>query len=227
MAVGYRGYLKGTDAGASTQASVNIAAISGTVVNDLGLVVISRSSTGTVLTGGAPSGWTLLQAHSSTYRHEFWAKILDQNDLTTSLLWTYSANIKTLCTAAVYSGCKINTTAKNTFATGSGTTVGSGSITSTNPWLVQLLNEYYASSQILLSTLSGYTERFDGEGSTSSCFWHSMTDTNNTWVSGACNPSFTCSSSTYRGGFNVELVAWTPPTTTGISLYNITGFFGM
>lgn len=203
MAIGFVNYVTGTTSSSSATAVLDLS--SGFSVNDVAIVVISRSAT--VAPSGTPSGWSLLQSDLSTYGVWVYAKKLASGDLISNLTWTWAAATKTLIQASVYSGCDTTTpwgtSVKGTYGTASGTTCDCGTSSYSNPWVVAVCSCYSTTSKTY-SALTGWTERRD-YGTTSPDFWQLLADTNGTWGGGTCAPDFTISSSTYRGGYLVPL----------------------
>jgi hypothetical protein len=222
MAIAWARYVDGTTSSGSTTAAVNLGSCS---ANDLVFVLISRAST-TANSAISNTGWQLLQSHSSTHGRWLYYKRLEQSDLTT-VTWTFGASsVRTLAHAACYTGAAVRSSAKNTFATAAGTSCDCGSITSTQPWLVQFASGYSTSSRSYTAQAS-WPERRDNGGTTPD-LWNLICDTNGTWSSGASNPSFVYDSSatcTYRGGFQVELENWTAPAT--FDPMGMAGVFGI
>jgi hypothetical protein len=200
MAIAFSRYVDGTASASSTTASVDLSPCS---AGNLAFVLVSRDNHPTPTT--TPSGWTLLQSHTSAYDAGIflYAKELVSGDVGVAT-WTWASSVKCLATAAVYTNAAIVSSAKGTLVTGEGTTADCGSITSSNTWLAQFCSGY-TDHAITYDALSGYTERRE-HGSTTPMFWQLCADTAGTWVSGACAPDFTCTNGAFwRGGFIVEM----------------------
>jgi hypothetical protein len=201
--VAHQRYIDGTASSSSSSAAVDLSSCS---AGELAFVLISRAAA--VAPNSVPSGWQpVTDPNLSTYGQWLYYKILEAGDLTT-VTWGWASSAKTLAKASIYAGHDpanpIATAAKGSYATGSGSTVDCGSVTTDRPMVVAFCSAYSTSSRSY-NALSGWTERRD-HGNTSPDFWHLLTDTAGAWGGGECAPDFTLSgTATYRGGFLVAI----------------------
>lgn len=199
--------ILGTSSAASTTAAVDLSSRS---VGEYALVLISRADTSTP--SSTPSGWTLLQSHSSTQAAFLYGKVLESGDIGT-VTWSGYNSVRTLVRATLYGGIDpttpVEASTKGSFETGSGQTLDFGSVTTSQRTIVLVASAYLGSIVSGdISSLSGYVERADFH-STTPDHWQLFADTNDVWAGGASSPStgtnYLSASSTYRGAFMVVL----------------------
>lgn len=226
MAISGPTVIVGTVSSGSTTAAVNF---TGRSVGEYALVLISRNST--VDPTGTPAGWSLVNSHSSGYRHYLYGKLLESGDIGT-VTWTWASGFKTLAHGVVCGSVDgttpVDASAKGTFATGTAQTMDFGSLSTSEPFVLALCSCYATASRTYDVSSQGLTESHD-YGTTAPDFWHYIgykSDHGGGTFAPSTSTNYISVGSTYRGGFLVALKAATA-TADVLDPMGMSGFFGM